>query len=1323
MRHKLLAIMVTMAIVALFACSASAADKGNAPVAHWRFDEGGGPTAYDEIGSNDGTLTVGATGSNDVVGEMWSTEGKIGGAAELDGDDAISISSVINAYPFTVSMWVTHNNSWDPGSGMDELLNMSIGGQRVSLGITDSWVANGEITLMYGGTSHWGAPKPSATGSSDWNHIVWVVYGSNNSSHKIYVNGVSQTMTDNGGAHGGTAGWKIGSNNVSAEYWPGNIDELKIYDYTRTPAQVMVDYNAGAATHAGAGTDPNEGNPPVLYLPFNENTGTTTYDRSGSGYDGTITGASYVAGKRGTALNFSATNDKVQTSDPILSGTGDFTITAWVNRSVNGTVDYIAGNYGSGAYVTGIEFYVLNSNKLCVFIDGSVVSTQLLNIDTWYHVAVTRTSGAIKLYVNGAQDGSGTLAGSISGGNLAIGNGPNYTTERFEGKIDEVKIYNYARTAAQITYDYNKGAPVAHYKFDEGTGSIVHNDYSTAGSGSAAPVAWWRMDESSWNGTAGEVVDSSGNGNNGVRAGSATTASSSKIGPYCGTFNGSTDYATVAHSSELIGFSGFTLECWFRHTNTTGYRSIVEKGYSSGYELLSDGGGTLCFEGKFGDTYYPHTLHSGATTSNDTWYYGAVTYDGTTLTMYINGAYSNSVAKTGALGTNTATLYIGSRNASGNFFPGQIDDVRIYDYARTAAEVYNDYKSTHGTMVGDTKFVDGKIGKALEFDGTGDYVKIADESSLDLTTEMTLSAWIKPSDVANYRQIVSKFGASGAYSYQIGQAPAGEMRSDISGNGTSYASVATSGLGMSTGNWYHVATTFNSGVYKIYVNGSEEASTTSSVTSLYPGTANLTIGVSAADVQYFYGLIDNVRIYSYARTAAQILEDYNAGAARLGAQAAGEADPWGGALPVGHWKLDENTGVLARDASENNNDGTLGGDGAGTDVPTWTHGKLGPALSFDGGNDYVGLPTAPRHGGQAMTVACWVNAVDNTGTERIVSHSAGSVGEFGFYRGSNTATFRYNGTTEKSINGTFTEGAWQHLVGVIDGSGGATFYINGTSVGTASGGGTSGTASTIHLGQRNPNANEWFEGKIDDVRIYNYAFTQAQVAWLYNKGKPVAHYRFNESSGTDAWDESGNNNGTITIGGTGSQTTIAQARTAGATGKFGRCLSLDGTDDYATTGYAGFPSGNNNRTISAWIKPSDVSTDNQTLLVYGTTATRQGFSFDLDQNALMVQTYAQAASAGSTTTLSTGTWYHAAVTYDGTTITYYVNGVASGTATFAESLSTTLANSRIGTGLDGWGGAAKFTGLIDDMRVYNYQRTAAQILEDYNAGAASRLSD
>ncbi|MDD5639797.1 MAG: prepilin-type N-terminal cleavage/methylation domain-containing protein [Candidatus Pacebacteria bacterium] len=157
-----------------------------------------------------------------------------------------------------------------------------------------------------------------------------------------------------------------------------------------------------------------------------------------------------------TCLKFDGNDDKVTASSSILTGTEDFTVSAWIKRSSAGTVDFILGNYGYGN-TNGLEFYIHSNNLLYVYISGSVSSTSTIDTN-WHYVVATRTSGLVELYIDSSKNGSGTLASSIGGTNpLTIGNGHDYITEAFIGIIDEVSVYSNAITLSQIKSNYLAG--------------------------------------------------------------------------------------------------------------------------------------------------------------------------------------------------------------------------------------------------------------------------------------------------------------------------------------------------------------------------------------------------------------------------------------------------------------------------------------------------------------------------------------------------------------------------------------------------------------------------------------------------------------------------------------------------------------------------------------------------------------------------------------------------------------------------------------------------------------------------------------------------
>jgi hypothetical protein len=177
-----------------------------------------------------------------------------------------------------------------------------------------------------------------------------------------------------------------------------------------------------------------------------------------------------------------------------------------------------------------------------------------------------------------------------------------------------------------------------------------------------------------------------------------------------------------------------------------------------------------------------------------------------------------------------------------------------------------------GNISGATWSTAGKFGRALSFNGTSARVTVADSASLDLTTGFTLMAWVQPSAAGAWRTIVMK-EAAGNLAYSL------YANTDTNTPGAWFET--SSGTRFMTGNsvlplgvWSHVAATYNGSVLRIYVNGTQAGS--KNVT----GSINVTlqalqIGGNSVWGEYFAGLIDEVRIYHRALTAAEIQSDMN----------------------------------------------------------------------------------------------------------------------------------------------------------------------------------------------------------------------------------------------------------------------------------------------------------------------------------------------------------------------------------------------------------------------------------------------------------------
>jgi hypothetical protein len=174
-----------------------------------------------------------------------------------------------------------------------------------------------------------------------------------------------------------------------------------------------------------------------------------------------------------------------------------------------------------------------------------------------------------------------------------------------------------------------------------------------------------------------------------------------------------------------------------------------------------------------------------------------------------------------------------------------------------------------GTIAGATRIASGKFGGALSFDGTSAWVTVADAASLDLTTGITIEAWVRPTALTGWRSVVMKESAAGlAYSLYSGN---DAMRAAGYVNVNEDIGVtATSAMVLDI--WTHLTFTYDGSMLRMFVNGAEVSSQAASGAAA--STAGvLRIGGNAYWGEYFKGIIDEVRLYNRALTATEIQTD------------------------------------------------------------------------------------------------------------------------------------------------------------------------------------------------------------------------------------------------------------------------------------------------------------------------------------------------------------------------------------------------------------------------------------------------------------------
>jgi len=154
-------------------------------------------------------------------------------------------------------------------------------------------------------------------------------------------------------------------------------------------------------------------------------------------------------------------------------------------------------------------------------------------------------------------------------------------------------------------------------------------------------------------------------------------------------FDGVNDWVTVNDSAALDLTTGMTLEAWIRPSSLTTPRAIVLKERTGGLAYALASSDTSAAFGYIRTTS-DQTVTAPSPLALATWTHVTVTYDGSTLRLFVNGAQVSSRAVSGAVTVSSGVLRIGGSSVGGLYFSGLIDEVRIYNRALTPGEIQAD---------------------------------------------------------------------------------------------------------------------------------------------------------------------------------------------------------------------------------------------------------------------------------------------------------------------------------------------------------------------------------------------------------------------------------------------------------------------------------------------------------------------------------------------------------------------------------------------------------------------------------------------------------
>jgi hypothetical protein len=1059
---------------------------------------------------------------------------------------------------------------------------------------------------------------------------------------------------------GGTS-WRRATGRESWQYvWTPSGPGGQLGSATLVSRAIDDSGNIGGASSSVAVTVQPIGGLVAAYS-FNEGGGSSVTDTSGSANHGTILGATWNAsGRYGSALSFDGVNDWVTVNDSnSLDLTNGMTLEAWVRpTTLSGWRTAIMKEASTGLTygLYAHDNMPWPATYVHTTIDWSASGTSPITLNEWTHLAAAYDGATLRLHVNGVEVASRAVSGNITASSLPLrigGNAP--WGEYFQGMIDDVRVYRRALSPSEINADMN--TPVTPPAPDT-TPPSVSLTTPAAGSTLSGPVTV--------SATASDNVAVAGVQFllDGAPLGGEDTAA-----PYSISWNTTTasngSHTLSARARDIAGNTTLAANVSVTVSNVTDTSppTVSITSPAAGSTLLGVVTVSANASDDVGVLGVQFLLDSAPLGAEDTAGPYSISWDTRTTA---NGPHTVQARARDASGKQTTSSPVSVTVSNPAVPPGLVAALAFDEGLGTTTDDASG-NGNIGTISGATWNAAGRSGAALSFDGINDWVTIADSNSLDLTTGMTLEAWVNPRSLSSWNTTMLKETSVGlAYALYASEGTPRPAVHVIVG-GTERFAPGTAAVPLNT--WTHLAATYDGATLRLFVNA-VQAGSLSLAGSMATSSSPLRIGGNAIWGEYFDGLIDEVRVYTRALSQTELQTDMNApiGLPRLVITA-----PTAGAIiasttiAVSYTTAGNLAGVnhahFTLDSNPEVSDSTFDGAYQFLNVPVGSHLLTG----------YLARADHSKIAGSDASVAFSTTAPDTTPpTVGITSPTGGA-----------TVSATITVTAAASDN-----------VGMV----GVQFLLDGAPLGAED---TTVPYSVSWDTTAATNGSHTLTARARDVGTNTTTSSGVGVTVSNTAAGLVAAFGFNEGTGTTTADRSGTGN-------TGTISGVAWA----AGGKYGQALSFDGVNDWVTVNDANSLDLTNGMTLDAWVNPSALS--GWRTAIMKETPGGQAYTLYAHDGAphpAVTVNVGGDQSAVGTAQLPLNVWTHLAATYDGTTLRLYVNAIQVGSRALPGSMAVSSGVLRIG-GNSVWG--EYFSGLIDEVRIYNRALTPAQIQSDMN---------